>query len=222
MQYKVYINHILWLLKIRKVLPSKIIKQVKIIENNEEMTDISEFKKIVFNDKLEKSDLFLRKTVAEKLKRATELLPNNIYFKINEAYRSLNKQKDLWNKEFSKLDNSLSEEEKIKITGKKVAFPFGSNVGGHQTGGAIDITLCDCNGNELNLGTKYLEFNEMTKSFSQQISEEAKCNRELLFSIMKKVGFNNYPMEWWHFSYGDQMWAAYNKKNKCFYGGLNE
>lgn len=35
---------------------------------------------------------------------------------------------------------------------------------------------------------------------------------------MKKNGFVNYPNEWWHFCYGDRMWAAYSGKKTCFYG----
>ena len=29
---------------------------------------------------------------------------------------------------------------------------------------------------------------------------------------MTKFGFAQHPNEWWHFSYGDQLWAWKNKK----------
>ena len=35
---------------------------------------------------------------------------------------------------------------------------------------------------------------------------------------MENAGFKNYPNEWWHFCYGDRMWAAYSKRKDCFYG----
>lgn len=35
---------------------------------------------------------------------------------------------------------------------------------------------------------------------------------------MEKAGFQNYPFEWWHYCYGDRMWAAYSGKKTCFYG----
>lgn len=42
-------------------------------------------------------------------------------------------------------------------------------------------------------------------------------NRRLLFNTLKAVGFENYEEEWWHFSYGDQMWGK--KRNKhAIYG----
>lgn len=38
---------------------------------------------------------------------------------------------------------------------------------------------------------------------------------------MKKEGFVNYPGEWWHFSYGDQLWAAYKNKKYAIYGSID-
>ncbi|HAE24988.1 MAG TPA: hypothetical protein DCG33_06580 [Prevotellaceae bacterium] len=37
---------------------------------------------------------------------------------------------------------------------------------------------------------------------------------------MQCAGFANYPAEWWHFCYGDKMWAAYNNKKTAFYDVL--
>ena len=34
------------------------------------------------------------------------------------------------------------------------------------------------------------------------------------------AGFVNYPAEWWHFSYGDKMWAAYGNKKSAMYGEI--
>jgi len=35
---------------------------------------------------------------------------------------------------------------------------------------------------------------------------------------MTKFGFAQHPNEWWHFSYGDQLWAWKNKKANAIYG----
>ncbi|MEK6914663.1 MAG: hypothetical protein AABW83_03360 [Nanoarchaeota archaeon] len=35
---------------------------------------------------------------------------------------------------------------------------------------------------------------------------------------MTKSGFTNYPGEWWHWSYGDRIWAHYNNKKYAIYG----
>ena len=35
---------------------------------------------------------------------------------------------------------------------------------------------------------------------------------------MTQSGFINYPLEWWHFCYGDKMYAAYKFEKKAIYG----
>ena len=45
-------------------------------------------------------------------------------------------------------------------------------------------------------------------------------NRRFLYRVMKEVGFSNYPEEWWHFSYGDNMDAANSGKESAIYGGV--
>ena len=44
--------------------------------------------------------------------------------------------------------------------------------------------------------------------------------RKLLKDIMLEFGFVQHPNEWWHFSYGDQLWAWKNKKPNALYGKI--
>ena len=39
---------------------------------------------------------------------------------------------------------------------------------------------------------------------------------------MTTAGFTNYPAEWWHYSYGDRMWAAYSHNKISFYNLVDE
>jgi D-alanyl-D-alanine dipeptidase len=44
--------------------------------------------------------------------------------------------------------------------------------------------------------------------------QEYHCHRQLLNDVMLKAGFQRNPREWWHFSFGDQMWAwLYNQSH---------
>jgi D-alanyl-D-alanine dipeptidase len=52
-------------------------------------------------------------------------------------------------------------------------------------------------------------------SFSDQ---EAQANRRLLHWLMAEEGFAGHPDEWWHFSWGDQMWAALTGAPAAHYG----
>jgi D-alanyl-D-alanine dipeptidase len=33
------------------------------------------------------------------------------------------------------------------------------------------------------------------------------AHRQMLYRVLSEQGFHRHPGEWWHFSYGDQMWA---------------
>ena len=48
--------------------------------------------------------------------------------------------------------------------------------------------------------------------------EEARANRRLLHWLMVAEGFAGHPDEWWHFSYGDQLWAKLSGAPAALYG----
>lgn len=82
---------------------------------------------------------------------------------------------------------------------------------------------------ELNMGTTFDHFGpEAAMSYFEHISEdeltpeqrEARNNRRLMYSVMTQAGFANYPEEWWHWSYGDQMWAANLGESEAVYSGV--
>lgn len=106
---------------------------------------------------------------------------------------------------------NLSESELVELTHTQVAFP---EVAGHPTGGAIDITLVDEKGRELDMGTGIAEYSEPEKcfTFSKSITRVQAKNRQLLRKILMSVGFAPFNGEWWHFSYGDREWAYFYGK----------
>lgn len=212
-----------WLYKLgmRETIPAQIINRVQIDDNKEDLINIREDQTLFFADKIkDREKIFLRKTVYEKLKEAQNYLPNNYYFKIYSAFRSLEEQQKLWDIKYSLMHSrylNLPEEEIIKKTRAVCADPrYG--FGGHQTGGAIDISLCDKHGKDYQMGTQHSENNDKTQTKSKNLSIIESKNRYILTSALTKAGFVNYPAEWWHFSYGDRLWAAYSNKDKCFYG----
>ena len=38
---------------------------------------------------------------------------------------------------------------------------------------------------------------------------------------MQDAGFVNYPAEWWHYCYGDKMWAAYSHEKYAIFGKVS-
>ena len=97
----------------------------------------------------------------------------------------------------------------------------------HSTGSAVDLTIVWDDGEPLFMGsmfddasaisaTEYFETLEHADwSFS---AEEARANRRLLYWVMTDAGFANHPDEWWHYSWGDQMWAKVTGQPAAIYG----
>ena len=69
----------------------------------------------------------------------------------------------------------------------------------HCRGVAIDLTLVDGDGKELDMGTDFDEFSELAFHNCEKISVEAQRNRLILLGIMSAAGWDFYSKEWWHF-----------------------
>lgn len=156
----------------------------------------------------EKSPFFVRKEVLKRLYVAQsklESLNKGFKLKVFDAYRPLAVQKYMI-------------EYDTKRYGKKITQKFWSPISTdvklspppHSTGGALDLTIIDKNGLELDMGTKIDEFTESSYSNFNAISSTCRDNRALLLEVMTFAGFSQLPTEWWHFSFGDQIWAIDN------------
>jgi len=93
----------------------------------------------------------------------------------------------------------------------------------HSTGGALDIAITDGSGRLINMGC---EIDNMDLSASPEFYKDHKSKesiiwderRNLLKRVMLKYEFVQHPNEWWHFSYGDQLWAWTNQNREAIYG----
>lgn len=93
----------------------------------------------------------------------------------------------------------------------------------HSTGAAIDLTLQDDMGIEVDMGSPIDETTERSypDHYAAAASPEARAfhtHRTLLHEAMKSAGFNRHRNEWWHFSLGDQMWAWAWGETHAIYG----
>lgn len=97
----------------------------------------------------------------------------------------------------------------------------------HATGAAVDLTLITRDGAGLFMGSVFDEGGELAhpdrfeavNAASATFSElEARGNRRLLHWVLCEEGFAAHPEEWWHFSYGDQMWAALTGAPEALFG----
>jgi zinc D-Ala-D-Ala dipeptidase len=79
----------------------------------------------------------------------------------------------------------------------------------HSTGAAVDVTLVDGDGQAIDMGSPIDELSPRSYPdyFSDQPQEPAHRHRQILKRAMTQAGFLQHPREWWHYSYGDQLWA---------------
>ena len=132
--------------------------------------------------------VFLRKVAADNLAKANDFLKNNhnLRIKIFDGFRPLFVQKIMW--------QILSDDRYVANPAK------GSR---HNRGAAVDITLIDAKGKELDMGTPYDDFTERASFASKDVSEKAYLNRKLLRETMIQFGFVPMETEWWHFDFKD-------------------
>lgn len=69
----------------------------------------------------------------------------------------------------------------------------------HMRGSAVDLTLTDMDGNELDMGTCFDYFGKKAWHDAVNVTPEQKENRELLKSVMEANGFKAFEQEWWHY-----------------------
>ncbi len=156
------------------------------------------------------SDKRVRSYIYNLLLQAQKALPSGIFFQVYEAYRPLQAQVKLWNEvvaEQTRLhpEMDVESEEFVALCDRYCANPHRQG-SGHQSGAALDISLCDKTGQALDMGCPVRHFGPKA-DFEAPVSAEARANRELLRRTLEGVGFVNYPSEWWHYSFGDRLWA---------------
>jgi D-alanyl-D-alanine dipeptidase len=129
----------------------------------------------------------LRHAVAERLVKVQQSLQQKGFgLKIWDGYRPHSVQKKMWEK---MPDPSY------------VANPRrGSN---HNRGAAVDVTLVDLKGNELEMPTGFDDFSQKARSNYPNVSEQVRRNRTILQHAMKAQGFSTISSEWWHFNAKD-------------------
>lgn len=133
---------------------------------------------------------YLHPDAAAALKRAAALAkPLGYRLKIFDAFRPSEAQWVLWN---------------CRPNPEFLADPRKGSP--HSRGVAVDLTLVDGAGKELEMGTGFDAFTPLSHHASTDISASAQKNRLLLLGLMSAAGWDFYKNEWWHYQ-------LFNSKN---------
>lgn len=144
----------------------------------------------------------LRRAVAERIVRVqADLQKRGLGLKIWDAYRPISVQKRFW---------SLVPDERYVL---QPVFKDGRPIEGskHNRGAAVDVTLMNAAGRELEMPTGFDDFSERAARAYRGSSLTARRHMKLLEKAMQKQGFLGYPTEWWHFD--DPHWEQYELSN---------
>ncbi len=134
---------------------------------------------------------FLVKEAAERLNAVQkELQSIGLGLKVFDGYRPLSVQKEMW---------------AIMPDPGYVANPkHGSR---HNRGSAVDLTLVDSTGKELEMPTPFDSFSQRAHQNYMKLPAKVRQNRWILRTVMEKHGFVPIRTEWWH--YNLKNWRKY-------------
>jgi D-alanyl-D-alanine dipeptidase len=166
----------------------------------------------------------VRAELAERLGAAQDLLPRGIRLRVVEGHRTVADQRAIiarYSAEVCAAHPGISATDLDRLVSRYVA-PL--DVAPHVAGAAVDLTLVDVCGGQLDLGTPIDATPERSEGAcffdAAGISPDARAHRRLLAAVLSPVGMVNYPTEWWHWSYGDRYWALVVGAPTALYGPL--
>ncbi len=130
-------------------------------------------------------DAYLRYGTVKKLKAAQEAFGEiGLTLKIWDAFRPVSAQFALW--EVCPDDTYVADPRK--------------GYSNHSRGNAVDVTLVDSEGNELEMPTGFDDFSGRADRNYAECPQNVAENAMLLQTIMESYGFKGYYGEWWHFA----------------------
>ncbi|MCC9016232.1 MULTISPECIES: M15 family metallopeptidase [Flavobacterium] len=123
------------------------------------------------------------KTVKALIAANKDFMKDGCKIKLFDCYRPLSIQKKMW---------------EIVSNPEYVADPKKGSI--HNKGGAVDITLVNAKGEELEMGTNFDFFGIEASHNYKKFPVSVKANRKYLKRVMIKNGFNSFDSEWWHYN----------------------
>lgn len=192
----------------------------------------------------DRSPYLLRAGVLEALQAAQQALSQqqpDWRIQIFDAYRPISVQRFMVDYTFADLvrtrgltPQALTAEQTAALLEQVYEFwaapsPDPKTPPPHSTGAAVDVTLVDQAQQPVDMGSaidelsprSYPDYYAETEAdgdgragVSRDRAQVYHHNRLILRRAMAQAGFRQHPREWWHFSWGDQMWAWLTQRDR--------
>lgn len=165
---------------------------------------------------------YLRSGVLARLLTAQECLPDGLRLLFVEGYRRPSLQRHYFDEYAAllRVDHPGWSVERLRSAASRYVSP--PEIAPHSAGAAVDVTLADANGRELDMGTAMNASPEQSAgacyTAAGNIDDTARTHRGILGAALGEAGFVNYPTEWWHWSHGDRYWALATGAAAACYG----
>jgi D-alanyl-D-alanine dipeptidase len=208
--------------------------QIPIVECGEPLVDVRAEGGLLYGPPPETPETapdycWVRRTVHEKLLAVQRTLPAGLSLRLYEGLRSAEVQRKLFEEEKARVilahpgytPRQVHLEASLLISPPE-HFDGTPNIPPHSTGGAVDVEIVDASGQVIEFGMEAKDWVRVDAAYCEtrheDLSDEARRNREMLCELMEAQGFANYAREWWHYSYGDRYWAWLQGEPRAIYG----
>ncbi|CAM5637793.1 D-alanyl-D-alanine dipeptidase [Streptomyces spiroverticillatus] len=200
------------------------IAAIPVEDCGEPLVDVREFGLELRPEQVEDGEPYalLRSGVVERLLRAQDSLPDGLRLVIVEGYRPPDLQRHYFEEYEAELRalHPAWGASRIRTAASRYVSP--PEIAPHSAGGAVDLTLADAEGRELDMGTRMNASPEESAGACYTdgpgVPPEARERRAVLGAALQGAGLVNYPTEWWHWSYGDRYWALAQGERAALYG----
>ena len=164
--------------------------------------------------------MLARQEVITRIREANAFLPNPFRLMVLDTWRSKEAQREL---------GRIYKEIYPNLDATFVADPDDTVlVAPHTLGAAVDLTLA-VDEHPLPLGSDFDQFDETAASLYLETKVELTAQEELdrdlrrlLGSAMLRAGLAPLQSEWWHWSYGDQRWAAFTGHSETLFAQIDD
>jgi len=206
------------------LLQKKLIETIPVKDDHSPLISLKECGfNLIFEPSIKKDYRYLvREAVVKKIGRISKQLDkNNKVLIIRSVWRSFKHQQLLWDNFYKLLHNQYPDKQDKEIREMVGNFIALEKKSMHSTGGAVDALIYDLkNDYIMDFGTNNgYKINLIKKSYPYHpdITPEAKKNRKLLISLFENEDFICDLREYWHFDYGNVIWALEKEKEYAIY-----
>lgn len=197
-----------------KVAPAKTMTRAAMVDIHSLVPDMAEDIKYAGRDNFigapvegyRAAKCFLLKPAAQALARVEQSLrKQHMRLKLWDCYRPTRAVAEFVRWAHDLNDQRTKAAHYPNVDKSELLHGYIAPVSNHSRGATTDLTLMRCDDHSahckpLDMGTHFDMFDPRAHTDSKQVTTTEHANRLLLRKAMAAQGFENYSMEWWHFT----------------------